>query len=155
MIQGTPFGRKLSPGQFFCCFTCDFTLDCFISQLTGVFVITITCNCAINRYASVYQSMTLTAVCHFIQAGGRTGGLESSNGSTCPSLGSKSTKLKMWYFQMLSLLQSLCPLPGELNLSEKLSDEETEEVGFLCRPTVLLKFLSHPAPKLKLPSIKP
>ena len=34
------------------------------------------------------------------------GGLESSNGSTCPSLGSGSTMLKTWYFQMLSLLQS-------------------------------------------------
>ena len=52
----------------------------------------------------------------------------------------------------------LCPLPGELNLSEELSDEESEEgneVGFLSRPTVLSKFLSRPAHQLKLPSIKP
>ena len=58
----------------------------------------------------------------------------------------------------LSSPSPLCPLPGELNLSEELSDEETEEeneVGFLCRPTVLSKFLSHPAPQLKLLSIKP
>ena len=42
------------------------------------------CNCAINRYASVYQSMTLTAVCHFMQAMCREGGREGWKVATAP-----------------------------------------------------------------------